>query len=329
MVVCLLIMTAIFWGATSFSIGKAQTGGILVDDVPPQLDYVGDANNTDIEWELDGAFTAIWDIVEDNPDFHFIFWNQSGVNSTYSLGSYTTQLTALYDPGVADVGNTIYFQLKCNDTQGFLNSSIVFFSVVNTNPPTVTVQSPENITYTTESVLVTLACPNGDLDTLWFSLYYTDGTPIEENTTWTSSVSRELDQNERYYIIGYANDSAGLEASPDTVYFTMGIAVAVGGQVPATAPVPPGEEALPPVFRPSTARRSLPFIFTAFAFVAGGYWYIEKAPRERPEEVFAQEEAMANRELAFLNGYFVNQKKKNQKKRRKKRRTQSRGESRW
>lgn len=331
MIVCLLIMTSVFWGLNSLSTGTARqpSGGIRIDTEPPQLNYVGDTNGTDIEWELDGAFTAIWNIVEDNPDFHYIFWNQSGVNSTYSLGGYTTQLTATYDPGVADVGNTIYFQLRCNDTNSYTNSSIVFFSVTNTNPPTVDVQSPENTTYITESVSITLASPNGDLHTFWFSLYYTDGTPIEVNTTWTSPVSRPLDQNEGYYVIGYANDSVGLEATPDTVYFIMAVGVAPGGQSPSTVTTSAGDN-LPDIFKPSTARRSLPFIFLLMAFLGAGYWYFKILPRKRPKGLFADEEKIANRELAFLNGYFVKQKKRITKEKKKKRRSNKKmGELTW
>lgn len=199
----------------------AQELQVTVDDGPPQWEYTGDTNGTSIEWEIGGAFNASWIATELLPDTYVIYWNQTGVNTTRWFWTYENGETVYtaYDPVLADVGHTIYFQLKLNDTLANTNSSIVYVHIVNTNPPTVTTNSPTNTTITADSIDVTLSSASQDLDTLWFSLYYNNGTAIEVNTTWTETVSRSLAIG-GYYVVAYCNDTAGLEDS-ETTYFTI------------------------------------------------------------------------------------------------------------
>jgi len=184
----------------------------------PQWAYTGDINNTDWEWETQGVFTASWDITENSPDKYVVFSNHSGANTTYASGSYTTSVNVNFDPNLNNVSNTVFLQLYVNDTCSNSNTSIVFLTVVNTSPPTISISSPENTTYT-GNVTITLESTSQDQDQFWYAIYYADDTPHTGNTTWTETIEISLDPT-IYYLVGYMNDSAGLEDS-STVYFTI------------------------------------------------------------------------------------------------------------
>lgn len=235
----LVVVGSLFVVAHNFPVipSGAQELEVTVDDGPPQWTYGGDTNNTQVEFEVGGAFTANWTLTDDLPDYYFIYWNQTGANTTRAENNWSDGETveSSYDPVYSDVGNTLFFQVAFNDTVGNWNSSLVYFDVVNTNPPTVSVDSPTNTTYTTSTIDITLSSASVDLALLWFSLYYINDTAIEENTTWTETVQRSLAVGQ-YYLIGYCNDTAGLEDS-ETVYFTVSTEVPTQGS-PGLARIP-------------------------------------------------------------------------------------------
>lgn len=279
-------------------------GGVLVDNAAPQWIYTGTTNNTDMEWEIGGAFTASWDITEDNPNYYFLYWNQTGSNTTYAEGSYTTTISGAYDPTLSDVSNTIYFNLKLNDTIGQTNSSIVYFSVVNTNPPTVQINRPENTTYTGGLIEIWLSSNSLDLAVLWWALYYANDTLREGNVTWTETVTRELPAGQ-YYLVGYCNDTAAYEDS-ETVWFTLSSAVVVGG------PAAPGEE---PVTAPiermiTTWPAQLAVILAILCGVAGTVYYFEKYPSLSLESQFLAYKKRTRRQWNALAQYFRKKKLK-------------------
>lgn len=198
-----------------------------VTNPAPQVSYTGRTNNTDIEWETGGSITVSWSVTESAPDAYILYWNQTGSNTTRSTGAYAGSVSNSYNPPLADVGNLIWFQLVVNDTCGETGSrSVVYFTITNTAAPTVSITSPTNTTYT-GNITVTLSCSNEDVDTLWYELYYTNGTQHTANTTWTISVELSL-ADASYYLIGYANDTASLEDS-ETVYFTISAALPPSG----------------------------------------------------------------------------------------------------
>jgi hypothetical protein len=205
----------------------AQDGGVQVDNTAPQWVYTGTTNGSSIEWEIGGVFTASWTITEENPYQYSLFWNQTGVNTTHSSGVYTTEVSGTYNPILSDVGNTFYIQMNLNDTVNNQNSSIVYFTVTNTNDPSLTVTNPQNRTYSSAQVQVEMSSSSYDLALMWWSIYYSNGTLWEGNTTYISSIERDL-TNGVWRFMGYANDTAGLEVSV-TVWFTVAIAFNVAG----------------------------------------------------------------------------------------------------
>ncbi len=200
----------------------------IINDAP-QLTYTGTANSSVLEWESGGAFTASWTVSEDSPHLYFLFWNQTGSNTTWQSGTYTSSVSKAYDPTLSDVGNTIWIQLVLNDTCGESATETYFFSVTNTDAPTVTINTPANTTYISQQIEIWISSSNGDLDVLWWSLFYNNGTLYEGNVTWTETVTRTLVDG-TYYLTAFANDTASLEGST-TTYFTMAESVLVeGGQ---------------------------------------------------------------------------------------------------
>lgn len=240
-------------------LGDDNTGFVTVDSGSPQWTYTGDANNTQVEWEIDGAFTANWTMNDDFPDTYVIYWNQTGSNTTRTSGAYVDgqEASTSYDPVLSDVGNVIFFQLWLNDTFGFSNTSIVFFSVVNTNPPTVGITNPQNDTYTGD-VPITLTNSSEDADTCWYAIYYTNDSLHTGNTTWTESVDVSL-PTATYYLVAYLNDTAGNEDS-ETVYFTVDL----GGEPPVVERNPGHPRIVTPAENVTTEPGTQPIPFDFF-----------------------------------------------------------------
>lgn len=299
--------------------GIAQEFQVQVDNTAPQLTYTGTTNNTDVEFETGGTFTAAWTVNESNPDWYILYWNQTGSNATYGSGSYTDgeSLSGAYDPGYADVGNLIFFQLFVNDTLAHTNSSIVYFTVTNTAAPTVIINRPENATYSGGQIEVWLASNNVDLAVLWWALYYSNDTLLEGNVTWTETVSRTL-SNGQYYLIGYCNDTAGLEDN-ETVYFTLAAGAIVGGSGGVGIQTTPLTDQVQIDLNPPTQIQFagwLPQIIVGGVIVGGVYYVVEGYGRTMtPEQEFLELKRRANRNNIRL---FYHQKEIEKKKQRRK-----------
>jgi hypothetical protein len=115
--------------------------------------------------------------------------------------------------------------LHVNNTAGLSNSSIIYFTITNTNAPTVSITNPTNITYDSTTIPVALSSTSADADKYWYEIYFTNGTLKTANTTWTVAVDVTL-LSAAYYLNAYMNDTAGLEDSA-VVYFTVSVTVAI------------------------------------------------------------------------------------------------------
>jgi len=291
-------------------------GGVLVDNAQPQWGYVGTANNSAIEWEIGGVFYATWSITEENPEYYYLWWNQTGTNQTYTEGSYSDTISGNYDPALSDVGNIIFFQMWCNDSVGFSNSSIVFFSVTNTNPPTVEINRPENITYATGTVEIWIRSPNLDLALLWWSLYYGNESLMEGNVTWVETVTREL-ENGQYYLRAFCNDTAGLE-DPDgaILYFTIATAVTlINGGSGAEEDMPEAPITVGAV----SLQMMLPQLFLSGVFLGSIIYYFggyNQREESRIDAKFTHFRSQINREMNAISLYWKGKYRKVRKKQR-------------
>ena len=100
-----------------------------------------------------------------------------------------------------------YIRYRSNDTAGNLETTKTQTIKIDTIPPTVTIQSPENITYGVTSVDLnyTVSDSSSGVDSCWYSLDGGNNTTLENctNTTlWNLTEGYHL-------VIVYANDSVG------------------------------------------------------------------------------------------------------------------------
>ncbi len=295
-------------------------GGIHVDVDPPQWTYTGTANLSAVEWEVGGSFNAAWDLTDQFPNKYTLFWNQSGSNTTYTSGDWTTSVSGTYNPALSDVGNIIFFNLYANDTQGNTNSSIVLFSVINTNPPTIQITQPTNRTYTDPTIEITLTSPSYDAAIYQWALYWGNGTLKEGNVTWITTVERTLDDG-TYSLRGFVNDTAGLEASA-IVCFTMAAEVLLQGGQSGYSPDTPeeleAEYGLPTEVK---ARGSIPIIIAGAGLFFIVWYIMEKRDKEQSptavRNAYKDAKDTKKQEAAFNSfwRYYDNNKKKKKKRR--------------
>jgi parallel beta-helix repeat protein len=89
-----------------------------------------------------------------------------------------------------------------NDSAGNEGWAAVTFTI-DTTPPAVSILSPMNTTYTTNTIMISLS---GDATHFW---YYIEGVDVT-NQTWTANIGRALADG-TYTLNAYGNDSAGNE----------------------------------------------------------------------------------------------------------------------
>jgi len=193
-------------------------GSDFIGDTP----YVIDSNNTDryplmIPYETEPPIITI--ISPENKTY-----SVNILPLTFTVDEMTIWMGYSLD-GQANVtitGNTTlpdlsdgshYVAVYANDTFGNMGQSTVYF-MVDTIPPTIAVESPENKTYNMDVVPLTFTV---DEATSWIG-YTLDS---QENVTITGNTTLP-DLSDGYHnLVVYANDTAGNMGSSDTVYFAI------------------------------------------------------------------------------------------------------------
>jgi hypothetical protein len=114
-----------------------QIGEVDADTDPPQFtyDYPATANQNNSAVALFTTILVNWSITDASPSNYWIYSNETGtgnisrVTGTYTSGSFKSWS---YDnDNTSMVGLTVFFQIVANDTGGYYNSSIVFFSITS------------------------------------------------------------------------------------------------------------------------------------------------------------------------------------------------------
>jgi len=202
--------------------GTNQTNiSITVQDTtPPSVTIISPTNTTYSNSNL-VINTSVTDIVgvgaviaEINGTVNVTLQNQPGTN--YWNATYT----------FSDGSNTI--RIYANDTSGNVNSTETVTFTVDTTPPTITIYSPQNLTYTSSSVDLNVSA-NEAINTWWYSLDGGANTTFVPNITLTG-----LTDGQRQVIV-YANDSVG-NVGTNSVYFT------VDANPPAVNYIPPTQD---------------------------------------------------------------------------------------
>jgi hypothetical protein len=114
--------------------------------------------------------------------------------------------------GLPDGTHTI--TVYANDTAGNMNPSSAVYFTIDTVPPNIDIQSPENKTYTTSSVPLNL---NFDEEISWIG-YSIDG---QMNIAITGNTTISALSNGARSLIVYANDTAGKTGSSELIFFTI------------------------------------------------------------------------------------------------------------
>lgn len=110
-----------------------------------------------------------------------------------------------------------------NDSVGQISAPAIVKFAIDTTAPGVTINSPLNQTYNTNTILVNLSSSASDLDNLWYRIYSITGAfwvdPLNE--TWTDEISRDLPDG-RYILFARANDTHGNTVPvPANISFTL------------------------------------------------------------------------------------------------------------
>ena len=239
-------------------------------------DYIeflqGDSSNRidlEIEYRSTGGEIYAWGIM---------FWSTSYCGLTLRSGEKYEQ-TLVYDPSEYEgsvppdfVGDAPYGQTtislvhwkRMDEGYGYGEFGVTEINVTllpaDTEPPTVSILSPQNTTYTTTSIPLTFTVNES---TYWigYSLDNQANVTITGNTTLTNLV------NGTHSIIVYANDTSGNMGASNLVFFTI--------QVP-----PPLSASISPLSASILVGQSVTFTST----VSGGYtpysyqWYLNAAP---------------------------------------------------
>ena len=239
-------------------------------------DYIeflqGDSSNRidlEIEYRSTGGEIYAWGIM---------FWSTSYCGLTLRSGEKCEQ-TLVYDPSEYEgsvppdfVGDAPYGQTtirlvhwkRMDEGYGYGEFGVTEINVTllpaDTEPPTVSILSPQNTTYTTTSIPLTFTVNES---TYWigYSLDNQANVTITGNTTLTNLV------NGTHSIIVYANDTSGNMGASNMVFFTI--------QVP-----PPLSASISPLSASILVGQSVTFTST----VSGGYtpysyqWYLNGNP---------------------------------------------------
>ncbi|MFH1260468.1 MAG: right-handed parallel beta-helix repeat-containing protein [Candidatus Micrarchaeota archaeon] len=115
---------------------------------------------------------------------------------------------------------TVYVNDSANNT----NSTIQYFSIDSTYP-TISLEYPENTTYSTNSIALQYLVSDSNLDSCWYNLNGESNTTLAGcgNTTLTLA-------NGGYSLTIYANDSAN-NTNSSSIHFTVNYSPTVDGQI--------------------------------------------------------------------------------------------------
>ncbi|MFC1685886.1 hypothetical protein ACFLZZ_02575 [Nanoarchaeota archaeon] len=180
---------------TNDSLNNIGTSSVTfnIDTITPIISVVSPANQTYnnatvlINFTAD-SYQALW------------FYNETA-NVTYTSEVYET---------VGEGSHTYIFY--ANDSVGNFDSTSVTFNI-DTNAPTVTINTPLNQTYGNGTILVNITATNGGgVDTTWFY----NGSA---NETYTTPVYRTFSEGSNT-LIAYANDTLN-NVGTDTVVFNV------------------------------------------------------------------------------------------------------------
>ncbi|MFQ5980941.1 MAG: right-handed parallel beta-helix repeat-containing protein [Candidatus Heimdallarchaeota archaeon] len=166
---------------------------------------------------LGSVVTVEWTAARDSRDHPITY---TLYYSADNGGSWSEVASDLKDPfyvwDITDYAegefNLIKVVALCAEGLQATDTSDQPFIILHTFPPTVTIESPLNITYATSTITITLT---GDADHYW---YYIEGVDTA-NQSWTATIDRTL-LDGRYLLHAFGNSSVG-KLTHTTVTFAI------------------------------------------------------------------------------------------------------------
>ncbi len=193
---------------------STETRTVLLDSTTPLISFTAPTNpNNSIL--AHNSILINTTITETN--FANITFSLHNSTSLINQTTFTTQITTINFSSLQD--GIYFYNVTIKDILNNQNTTETRTITLDTLPPSLSIISPQNITYFNTSILINISS-NGD--NIWFFNTTT-------NETYTSPVYRTLDGSNT--IIAYANDSAGnINSSSITFYATeINLNCEVGG----------------------------------------------------------------------------------------------------
>ena len=217
--------TTFFFNGTENVTYTAGSAGVNVvfNEGPNTLiayanDSLGNLNTTNVNFAIDTVAPNLTineplNITYDNKTISVDLTNSSDAANTWFFnGTENVTWTAPVLVNFSEGSNTLI--AYANDSVGNLNTSIrIFF--VDTGAPVITIESPANITYDDEIILVNLTAIDATLDAIWFF----NGTENVTTTNGGDGVFVTFNEGSNT-LIAYANDSAN-NLGTETVLFNV------------------------------------------------------------------------------------------------------------
>jgi len=209
----------VFANDTFGNLGASVGIEFSVDTLPPTIGVLSPENMT----YQTGSIMLTFSI---NEPVSWMGYSLNGQANATVLGN--TTLLGLPD-GVHSV--LVY----ANDTLGNMGSSNIVYFSVDTKPPTIGVLSPENMTYQTDSIMLTFTL---DEPTSWVG-YSLDG---QANTTILGNTTLLGLSDGNHNVVVYAVDASGNPGSSAVTYFSVD---ATPPDITSVSQDPPEDNVLP------------------------------------------------------------------------------------
>jgi len=180
------------------NMGFSDTIYFTVDTVSPNIEILSPENTTYAADSISLIFTV-------DETTSWVGYSLDGQINVTIAGSATL-------PVLSDGSHNL--AVYANDTAGNMGSSDIIYFSIDTTPPSISLVSPEDKTYTTTSITCTFTI---DESVSWIG-YSLDGQP---NKTITGDTLLTSLFDGFHYVVVYANDTAGNMGASNTVYFTI------------------------------------------------------------------------------------------------------------
>jgi len=194
-------------GTQNVNVAFSLEGSSYFDLVSPKVYLVAPANNSFINIPHNLTFNVS---DEDSWKFNCSLYINNSLVQTNSSTAVNTNTNFLVS-GL--VGGNYSWYVKCTDQAGNNGTSDTWYFNAE-DPPVVTIYSPLNTTYNTNSVDVNFTATDTNLDTCWVSC---DGGSASYGCANTTCGSLS---NGGHYVTVSANDTTG-NINSSTVYFTV------------------------------------------------------------------------------------------------------------